>query len=142
MKWDATWGSTLLMTCFVAKKYRPLTIDVTFRPKRTYTITSTGLWCKTDFQNVTWLMCLWKFVSGRGNIHRTCFTFASMQQDRVRQKVILLCLIVLTSKMIITMTKTLNWLVTPANSLFFFSPNHLAKKTSKRNIATTSACWM
>ena len=30
----------------------------TFQPKRTYTITSTGLWCKTDFQNVTRLMCL------------------------------------------------------------------------------------
>ena len=81
------------MTCFVAKNYRPLTIDATFRPKRTYTTTCTGLRCKTDFQNVTRPMCLRKFPSGRGNIHRTCFTFAPMQQDRVRQKVILLCLI-------------------------------------------------
>ena len=30
----------------------------TFRPKRAYTITSAGLRCKTDFQNVTRLMCL------------------------------------------------------------------------------------
>lgn len=114
----------------------------TFRPKRTYTITSTGLWCKTDFQNVTTLMCLWKFVSGRGNINRTRFTFAPMQQDRVRQKVILLCLIVLMSKVIITMTKKLNWLVTPANSLFSFSTKPPGKEDFSRNMATTSACWM
>ena len=89
------------MTCFVAKNYHPLTIVATFQPKRTYIITSSGQWCKTDFQNVTRLNCLWKLVSGRGNINRTSFTFAPMQQDRVKEKVILQCLIVLRSKSII-----------------------------------------
>ena len=71
------------MTCFVARNYHPPTIVATFPPKRTYTITSTGLWSKTGFLNMTRLLCLWKLASGRRNIHRTFFTFTLTQQDRV-----------------------------------------------------------